>query len=162
MQAGDPAVVQALHPIAQRLGDQRRLFGDRQVGGAGRGDHDQAEGIEGLGTNDQQPRERVIDVGQSRRGHRGGDVAARAGGEHVRVSRGQPLDDRHHLLRRLARTEHRLGGSAPQRPVMIDLREAQILVRQAAQPVQRRLDVDSPGAQVFEQPADGVPIHWPA
>ena len=93
-----------------------------------------------------------------RDGARHRDVGA--GGQHVGVMLGQTRDDRHHLFGGLARAEHRLGGAATQRPVVIDLREAQVFVGQPAQSAHRRVHVEPPGAHVVEDPANGFPIHW--
>lgn len=62
------------------------------------------------------------------------------------------LDDHGHLLRRLAARQHNLGISLPQRAMMIDLRQSQILERQLAQPFERTLDAQvaaSHGLQKF-------------
>ncbi len=73
---------------------------------------------------------------------------------------GQTPDDRHHLLRGLARAEHGLRGAATQRPVVIDLREPQVFVRQPTQSSHGRVHVEPARAHVVEDSADGVPIHW--
>src|SRR6185503_2725550 len=55
--------------------------------------------------------------------------------------------------------EDGLGRSPAQGTVVIDLREAEVLVRQPPQPRHRGLDVHAPGTYVVEQPADRGFIH---
>jgi hypothetical protein len=72
---------------------------------------------------------------------------------------GQAPRDRNDLSRRLAGAEYCLGSPAAQRPVMVDLGEPEILVRQAAELADRTVDVDASGLQVFEESADRLSIH---
>ena len=49
VQPGDPDVVEPIDVVAHDLGGDRRFFGDRQVGGARRGDEDRAASARGGG-----------------------------------------------------------------------------------------------------------------
>jgi hypothetical protein len=159
MQTGDAAVVDALDAIAERFGDERGFFGDRKIGGAGGSDDDEADRVDGRRTHDDETREGVIRVRQSRRRHRGGNVIVRACREHVRVRRGEPSNDLDDLLGRLAWAEHRLGRAATQRAMQIDFREAEIVVRKPAESRERVIDGEAPRADVFENFSDRVSIH---
>ena len=75
------------------------------------------------------------------------------------MMRGEPADDRHHLLGGLAGAEHGLGAAGAERAVMIDLGEAEVLVGQPAQPRHRRLHVEPPGPHVVEQSRERLAIH---
>jgi len=63
------------------------------------------------------------------------------------------------VSRRLAGTEDCLGSAASQRPVMVDLGEPEILVRQAPELVDGTFDVDAPGSKILEESPDRFPIH---
>ena len=85
-------------------------------------------------------------------------IAAR--GEHVGVVRGQALDDRHHLLRRLARAEDRLRPAAAQRAVQIELGEAEVLVGQRGEPAPaRRRSSARPRCTSSSKPLQRFAIH---
>ena len=73
--------------------------------------------------------------------------------------RQQRRRDRRNLIGGLAGPEDHLGHAMPQRAVMIDLREAQILERQMTHAVERGVDVHGAGAHFFEQRAQLVLIH---
>ena len=60
------------------------------------------------------------------------DLRGRAGHEHVLAAGGDPLDDGRDLLRRLAGPEDGLREAAAERPVVVDLGEAEVLVGQAS------------------------------
>ena len=147
--------------IAQRLGGQRGLLGHRQVRGAGRGHHDEADSIHRLGTHDEQARGGVVDTRHAGGldGGRGRRVASR--GEHVGVVHGQARDDRHHLLGGLARAEDGLRPAGAQRAVQIELGEAEILVGQRGQARAGGVDREMAAPHVLEKLPERLPIHQP-
>jgi hypothetical protein len=101
----------------------------------------------------------VIDVGQPGFGESRRDRLIDPRGYDVRVVLGQAPRDRDDLSRRLAGAEDRLGSPAAQRTVVIDLGEPEILVREAPELVDRAVDVEAPGPEVFEESPDRFPIH---
>ena len=115
VQARDAAVVDPLHAISERLGDERRFLGDREIGGARRGDDDEPAFLARLRPDDQEPRLRVMDVGQAGLGNGGRDRLIGPRGHDVRVVVGQAPRDRNDLSRRLAGAEYCLGSPAAQR-----------------------------------------------
>src|SRR5882724_7355644 len=64
VQSRDAAVVDSLHAISERLGDERRFLSDGEIGGARGGDDDEPALLAWLRPDDQEPRLRVIDVRQ--------------------------------------------------------------------------------------------------
>src|ERR1035438_5060794 len=55
------------------------------------------------------------------------------------------------MVRRLAQPEYDFGNSMPQRPMVIDVSESQVLEWQVPHPMKRRIDIRSPAAHLFEQ-----------
>src|SRR6266480_4048560 len=161
VEPGDATVIDALDPVAERLGDERRLFGDRQVGGPGGRNHDQPGPLRALRPHDHEPRLGVVAMVQAGGGDRGGHIGAGAGGDDVRVVEGEPRENRDHLLRGLPRTEHRLGGAGPHGAVMVHLRESKILIGQAPEAPDRGVHVDPPRRELLEELPDFRPIHRP-
>ncbi len=71
----------------------------------------------------------------------------------------QAGDDGADLVGRFALAEDDLRDSVPQRAVVIDLGEAQVLEGHVAQTLDGRIDVDGSGADLFEQAAQMILIH---
>ena len=120
--------------VAHDLGGARRLFGDRQVRGAGRRDDDRA--LAGRDVLLPQRDERARRRNTSRRARRRAPRRTSAASARVTSSvdpRRRFRRDGGDLGRRLAEAEHDLRETLTDGAVVIDAREAEILERLGAQ-----------------------------
>ena len=67
--------------------------------------------------------------------------------------------DRKNLLRRFALAEDHLRDAVTQRPMMIELRVAEVFERQMPDPIQRSVDIHRSTTYFFEQTAQLILIH---
>jgi hypothetical protein len=127
MEAGHADVLVHDHGRAQQLGSNSRLVHNRPVGRAGRDDHDQPARVGSrAGEPDESGGLELLRVGLGDAHGRTRRVVS-ARDEHAPCARiDQGADDRDHLRRRLAFSEHGLGRALPQLPVPVHAREAEV------------------------------------
>ena len=161
MQAGDADIEEALDGRAEEFGSDGGFFGDREIAGAG------AEN--GHGTGWRWLRGGLTQSGGSRGGvelrggHADGDGLPRrladAGGEYIGAGSGGAGEDFGNMLRRFAFGVDDLGDAEAQAAMMIDAREACVLIGHGAEALKCGLRRERAGAHGFEQCEDVVPIH---
>ena len=133
MEPGDADVEEPLDVTVRTLGGDRRLFRDRKIGRAG-GDHQHATEPTRLAlalAPGDAALFRVTDAGQPL-GQRFGILRIDPRDHHVMTTGGQTLGDLEDLGSRLALREDHFGDALAQRPVVIDLGIAQVLVGKVA------------------------------
>ena len=86
----------------------------------------------------------------------------RAGGQDVLVGLGEPADDGHHLLRRLAQAEDGLRDAMAERAMQVHAREAKVLDGQIAQPCHGLLGREGSRRDRFQQLSYFFAIHFKA
>jgi len=69
------------------------------------------------------------------------------------------IDDRDDLRHRLPLAEDHLGEAAAQLAVVVDLREAEILVRQLTETLERRVDRERAAPDAAQEAAQGSGLH---
>jgi hypothetical protein len=69
------------------------------------------------------------------------------------------VHDGRDLLRRLARAEHGFGKASPERAVVVDLGEAEVLVGEVSKTIGGRFRGDRPGLDVVEQAPQALRVH---
>jgi len=88
-----------------------------------------------------------------------GGTGREAGDQDVVAHRSQTLGDGDDLLGGLALAEHHLGKSVAQAAVVVEPREAEILVGQRTQPVQRLVDGTRAAPDGLEQLGQTLAFH---
>ena len=155
VQAGDADVVDAVDAGAERAGDERRLGGDRSVGGAGRDDATVPRGPAAVPTATARATSSTSASGNAAR--TAAAVSSGTPGRQrgpVAVLAGQRAQDRDGLLGRLAGGVHDLGVAGAQAAVGVDPGEAEVeraVHRAGGEALDRRLDGDAAGRHVAQQ-----------
>ena len=164
VQAGDPDVVEAIHPIAHGFGAYGRFLRDREVGRAGGGDQNHAPAGPQVASG-------TADGPGGRAEHRVGNLcsdrseclAVGPGDEECVAVLHDPGGDGGNLLRGLAGPEYHLWKALPCPPLMVDTGESEIFERGLAQKLKdavlRRLRCSRTGVYLFEELSELVTSH---
>jgi hypothetical protein len=158
LDAGHAHVVDALHGAAHELGGDGRLLGHRQVGGAGAEDGDAGYGrflppVQGDAAGG------LVVGGVGEVLFEGGeDVGADPGHQEAAGAFRQPGGDGYHLLRRLALAQHHLWQVVAEGAVVVQLGEAQVLVGEETQVLQRVLYGRGTGGYRLQELAEPLRI----
>src|SRR5882724_1368381 len=156
-------VVQMLRAVAHQPRSEQRFLSHRNVARP-RGHHDNRSFAGNFRTalDGDHTRQRMKFRCPADLSHRGKGLGIRSRHQHVAsrvfLAQHRPHNVRN-LLRRLALAEHHLGKSLPQRPVVVHLREPQILERQMPQPLHRLFNVKSLRPDSLQQSSDFVLAH---
>jgi hypothetical protein len=104
----------------------------------------------------------VVARARHRGQHRGGLAGLDPGGQRARAAAGEGDEDRRDLLGRLELAQHHLGRAGAERAVMVDpCRGADLLEGEAAQAVERLIELELARLHLGEQSTDVLAIHAP-
>src|SRR5258706_3357639 len=162
--ARDSDVIDMLNVIAHQFRGDDRFFGDRNVAGSRRHDHDHALAISLAITleHDGASQGTILRsmLGQV---YSGGDssilflVGPRR--QHVATVSGQAVEDFRYMARRFALGKYHLGHALAQGTMVVDLGEAEVLKGQVTEALDGLVGGEVFFADLLEQLAKGLGIH---